>query len=66
VELTTKTVKYHTITLTDEEAGSIAGVLHGVQARFRVDPTPASNELLNWLGSRNEVNPSGEDGSPKS
>ena len=59
MELTSKTVKYHTITLTDDEAGSIAGVLHSISIGFKPGITPAAKELLNWLGSRNEDEPSG-------
>jgi len=48
-----------TITLTDEEANSIAGDLFNYINGYRGGSGSASRELLAWLGSRNERVPSG-------
>lgn len=53
------TDKKYIITLTEEEARAFVGDLHKI--RFSHGTAGITREVLNYLGSRNERFPSGED-----
>jgi hypothetical protein len=53
--------KKYTIVLTEQEAKDIASNLFNYIHGYRGGSNGASRELLNWLGSRNEDTPSGDD-----
>lgn len=59
-----KVKKEYTVVLSEEEAQGLASDLFNVKMGYRGGSSGASRELLNWLGSRNEKEPSGTDGPP--